>query len=242
MNEDVKLKGIVVKSAPMGDNDRMLTVLTRERGVISISAKGVKSLKNKNSQGVMPLCYSDFVLKEKGDIFSLVAADAVERFYNLRENVVALSYGVYFAQLAAFTVGRNNPCEDEMRLLLNTLYLLTKAPERCTVLCCAFELKICEYAGIAPYMDSCSCGEEGLYFDVCEGECVCSLHKKETARRISPSAKAVCEYVQNSDLKEALLFNTDEKIAKEVSELIEAFLTHQLGRLPKSLEYIKKVI
>ena len=196
MNETVKLKGIVVKTSPLGDNDKMLTLLTREKGVISVSAKGVKSLKNKNAQAAMPLCYSDYVLVKKGDIYSLSSADVIESFYSLRESVEALSYGVYFAQLAAFLVGRDNAGEDEIKLLLNTLYLLGKNPERCKVLCAAFELKLCEYAGIAPYMDSCSCGNEGIYFDTEQGECVCKLHRGEFSRKISENAKAVFEYAQ----------------------------------------------
>ncbi len=242
MSEPLKIKGIVVKTAPLGDNDKMLTVLTREKGVISICARGVKSLKNKNTQGVMPLCYSDFVLNLKGDVYSLMSADIIESFFALRENVEALSYGVYFAQLAAYTVGRDNIATDEMRLLLNTLYLLCKDATRCDVLKCVFELKICEYAGIAPYMESCSCGEDGMYFDTLNGELVCPIHKNEACKKISDGAKRVCQYVQTSDLKGALTFDTPKSIANEVSELVETFMTHQLGRLPKSLEYIKKII
>lgn len=240
--EPVKIKGIVVQSSQMGDNDRMLTLLTQERGVISVSAKGVKSLKNKNSQAAMPLCYSEFVLREKGDIYSLVSADVQESFYALRENVEALSFGVYFAQLAAYIVGRDNAAGEEIRLLLNTLYLLAKNPERMFVLSAAFEVKICEYAGIAPFVESCQCGNEGKYFSVREGECVCALHRDEASRPISDNAKRIIEYVQNSSLKEALTFDVPNESAKEVSDLIEAFLVCQLGRLPKSLDYIKRII
>ncbi len=242
MNETLKIKGIVTGSAQWGDNDKMLTLLTREKGVISVAAKGVKSIKNKNAQGVMPLCYSDFVLTDRGEVFSLVSADVIESFYKLREDISALSYGVYFAQLAAFTVGRNNFAEDEMRLLLNTLYLLCKDASRCDTLKCVFEVKICEYAGFAPYLDSCACGGESMYFDICTGEAVCPLHRTESSKKISQGATAVCQYIQNADLKEALSFDTPREIARELSGIIEAFMTNQLGRLPKSLEYINKII
>lgn len=242
MSEPLKIKGIVVNSAPLGDNGKMLTVLTKERGVISVSAKGVKSLKNKNSQGVMPLCYSDFVLSERGDIFSLTSADIVESFYKLREDVEALSYGVYFAHLAAYSVGRENACEDEVRLLLNSLYFLCKAPERKHILKCAYELKICEYAGIFPYVESCSCGEEGQFFDPETGEAVCREHKGIKAMRLTGEARRVFDYVQNASLKETLTFDIPDSLADEVSGMVEAFLKHQFGRLPKSLDYIKKIV
>ncbi|MBR5536181.1 MAG: DNA repair protein RecO [Clostridia bacterium] len=241
MNEPLKIKGIVVNAANWGDNDKMLTALTKEKGVITIAAKGVKSLKNKNAPSAAPLCYSDFVLKKSGDAYSLVSADVIESFYALREDVINLSYGVYFAQLAAFSVGRDNFAEDEIRLLLNSLYMLCKYPERRDVLKCAFELKLCEYAGFAPYMESCSCGEEGVYFDVSSGEMVCPIHRTEHSRKLSPYAVKVFQYVQNADLKETLTFDVDTSISNEVSLLTEEFLSHQLGRLPKGLEYIKKI-
>lgn len=240
MNEPIKTDGIVVKSSQLGDNGRMLTILTGERGVISVSAKGVKSLKNRNSQAVMPLCYSSFVLNERGDVYSLVSADIKESFYALRENLEALSFAVYFAQLAAYVVGRDNSAYDELRLLLNTLYLLTKRPERVAVLCAAFEVKICEYAGFAPYLEACECGNDGEFFDTRAGEAVCREHRGEYARKMSPAAKTVLRYIQQADLKESLTFDTKKEIAKEVSELIEEFLSFQLGKLPKSLDYIKK--
>ncbi len=242
MIEPWKTDGIVVRCAALGDNGKMLTVLTRERGVISVSAPGVKSLKNKNSQAAMPLCYSSFVLNEKGDIYSLVSADVKENFYALREDMTALAYAVYFADLAAFVVGRDNSAEDEMRLLLNTLYLLCKDSRRSAVLCAAFEIKMCEYAGIAPYVDSCECGNDGVYFDVESGECVCSIHKTPSSMKMSENAKTVLRYVQNADLKEALTFDTKQEIASELSHLTETFMKNQLGRLPKSLDYIKKII
>lgn len=241
MSEPLKIKGIVVNAAQWGDNDKMLTVLTRETGVISVAAKGVKSLRNKNSQAVQPLCYSDFVLSSRGDVYSLVSADIIESFYALREDVVSLAYGVYFAQLAAFTVGRNNAAGDEVRLLLNSLYMLCRDKERSDIIKCAFELKICEYAGFAPYVEGCACGEEGLYFDVVQGETVCSLHRTASCKKISPPARSVFEYVQNADLKEALTFTVDTGVAREVSLLAEEFLSGQLGRLPKGLDYIKKL-
>ena len=241
MSEPLKIQGVVVNAAQWGDNDKMLTVLTREMGVISVAAKGVKSLKNPNAQAVAPLCYSNFVLNRKSDVYSLVSADIIESFYALREDVTALAYGVYFAQLASFCVGRNNLADDEVRLLLNSLYMLCKHPDRCDVLKCAFELKICEYAGFAPYVECCSCGEEGLYFDVMQGEAVCNLHRTPSSKKLSGQVKAVFEYVQNADLKETLTFTVDTSIANEVSSLAEEFLSHQLGRLPKGLEYIKKL-
>ncbi len=242
MDELVKVTGVVVKSNAYNDNDRMLTLLTKEKGVVSVSAKGVKSLKNPSAPATNPLCYSSFVLKQKGDIYSLSSADLTESFYSLREDVVALSYGVYFASLAAFVVGRDTPAEEEVRLLLNSLYVLSKYPKRAKIICAAFELKLCEFAGIAPLIGECTCGEEGDFFDLAQGECCCRLHKSINSRAMDKNTKRVMEYIQEADLKTALMFDTDESIATNVTNLVEEFMRVQLGQLPKSLDYVKSLV
>jgi DNA repair protein RecO (recombination protein O) len=241
MNELIKVRAIVVRSVSYGDNDKMLTVLSPERGVMSVSAKGVKSLKNKNSAAANPLCYSEMILKATGDIYTLSSADVTESFYPLRESVEALSYGIYFAQLAAMCTGEGVSAEEEVRLLLNTLYVLSKYPMRRDVLCAAFELKLCEIVGVAPIVGDCSCGEDGEYFDICEGESVCKECKSQYAVKISSSAKRVMEYILESDVKGALLFDTPKETANEVCRLVESFMRYQFGKLPSSLEYLKKL-
>ncbi len=47
----VKASGVVLKRTKVGDNDAILTVFTDSLGIIKVSAKGIKSLKNKSFAG-----------------------------------------------------------------------------------------------------------------------------------------------------------------------------------------------
>ncbi len=241
MSEPQKIKGIVVRTAALGDNGKMLTVLSKERGVISVAAKGVKSLKNPSAAAANPLCLSDMVVKPRGDIYTLASADVSESFYPLRESVETLSYGIYFANLAAMCVGAENPAPEELSLLLNTLYILSRHPDRARVIRVVFEMRLCETEGIAPSIGQCVCGGEGDYFDISEGECVCALHKTESSVKISRRASSVMSYILESDLKTALSFDTPKEVSGEIADIMERFMRFQLGRMPKSLEYLKSI-
>ena len=80
----VKINAIVVRAKDSGENDRLLTLLSPEMGKLSVSAKGVKSLKHKSRSACMPLAYSSFVLKKiKDGLYSLSSADLIESFSSL---------------------------------------------------------------------------------------------------------------------------------------------------------------
>ena len=49
---DYSVDALVIRELPLGDNDKVLTLLTAENGRFNVIAKGVKSLKNP----IMPAC------------------------------------------------------------------------------------------------------------------------------------------------------------------------------------------
>lgn len=82
MAQPIKVKGIVIRQVNYGDYDKMLTVLTEPLGKISVSARGVRSIKSKNRAATELLCYSEFVLTgPRGEVYNLSQAECIESFY-----------------------------------------------------------------------------------------------------------------------------------------------------------------
>ena len=69
----VRTKGIVIKIANSSENDKILTVLTAERGKIRVFCKGAKKTKSTFLASTEFLSFSDMVLFE-----GKKAADAVK--------------------------------------------------------------------------------------------------------------------------------------------------------------------
>ena len=65
-------KGLVIRETAVGEKDKLLTVLTHDLGIITVSAKGIRSVKNPNIASAQLFCYSNFVLYKKGDYFWLM--------------------------------------------------------------------------------------------------------------------------------------------------------------------------
>ena len=82
-----------------GDEDKLLTILTEDRGVIFAYARGARRFKNRLAPSTGLLCYSSMVLFWNRDRYSLDYADSIEQFFELRQSVEKLALASYFAEV-----------------------------------------------------------------------------------------------------------------------------------------------
>ncbi len=245
MSDDtVKLSAIVIKAVKSGENDKMLTLLSQEEGKVTVLAKGLMSLKHKSKSACAPLCYSSFVLKKvKDGFYTLISAELNESFRTLSEDVVLLSYGAYFASLAEMCVQSGVGANEEVRLLLNTLYVLCKRPDEGALIKAVFEFKIMELCGIVPEFEyECPCGDDGTFFCISDGEVRCVAHKTADSIVVNKAQIQLAKYITESSLKDALFAVCNKEIASSLASVTEPFLQYHLGNLPNSLDYLHSII
>ncbi len=242
--DTVKIKGIVIRSNQSGENDRILTLLSNELGRISVIAKGARSLKHKSQGAISPLCYSNFILKPiKDNLYSLTSAELIEGFHSISEDIELLSYGAYFMSLCEMGVQGGMEADEEVRLLLNTLYVLTKRSESAPLVKVVFELKLAELFGIMPeFSPECPCGEKASHFSISSSETRCSLHKEEESFYISPRLINLAKTILEFSLKDALFIMASNEDAFNLDLIIEPFLRFHLGNLPKSLDFLHNTL
>lgn len=241
---NVKIRGIVIKSNQSGENDRVLSLLSPEMGKLTVIAKGVRSLKHQSRASAAVLSYSSFVLKKiKDGFYSLVSAEVIESFRNLSEDIELLSYGAYFASLCEMCVQHEVPADEEVRLLLNSLYILGKRKNEAYVVKTVFEIKLCELCGIMPEFDKfCPCGEPASSFSISDGEMRCTVHADNNCISLSPSALAFAVYIVQNPLKESLFAQCSFSDCMLLWKAIESFISYHLGTLPKSLTFLHNLV
>ena len=120
----IKTDGIVLREVAYQDSDKLLTVLTREYGKLTVRARGVRSSRSRSKAACQLLAYSEFTLLERGGRYVVTEATAKEMFPELRNDLELLSLASYFAQAADVLSpeGEENP--PFVSLLLNALYVL----------------------------------------------------------------------------------------------------------------------
>lgn len=80
-------KGICLRAVNYKEKDKLLTVATFERGIITVSAKGVRSAKAKLCAGCMPLVFGEFGVTETKSGFVLTGINIEESFRNCATDV-----------------------------------------------------------------------------------------------------------------------------------------------------------
>ena len=124
-----KTEGIVTKTTKYSETSLIVTVITRDYGKISAIANNVRSSKSHMLMGLQLFSFSEIVFYEsrsKTGLYKLNEMSVIESFGNIRTDLEKLAYASYFAEVANSAVSEDNPDEEILRLLLNTLFALDR--------------------------------------------------------------------------------------------------------------------
>lgn len=96
-----KIEGIVLKRRNLGEADRVLTVLSKEFGKISIKAPGVRRIKSRRSAHIELLNHSQFTLYGSSKTFMPIVTEAqtLENFFSIKKNLKKIGYAYYICEL-----------------------------------------------------------------------------------------------------------------------------------------------
>ena len=87
MPSTVVINGLVIKAADYAENDRIITVLSAERGRITVIAKGGRSVRYRFLSSIQLFTYSTFELYERGGLYWLKEALVNAYFPQITESI-----------------------------------------------------------------------------------------------------------------------------------------------------------
>lgn len=76
----IKTQGLIIKEQTIGESDRLVTVLTRDNGVLRAFARRAKNLKDSKSAATQLLCYSRLSVFKGRDKYIIDDAEPIEVF------------------------------------------------------------------------------------------------------------------------------------------------------------------
>ncbi|MDX2244655.1 MAG: DNA repair protein RecO [Leptolyngbyaceae cyanobacterium bins.302] len=167
MSRTYKAIGINLKSMPMGESDRLLTVLTREFGLVQVLAMGARK-HNSSLSGRSGLFVVNHLLIAKGKTLDkLTQAETIESFPKLAQDLKKLTASQYLAELCLCQALSDQPQEQLFDILNQHLKQLERSPSHLILpylTYAIFQLLILE--GVAPQVYRCCLTQAPLLPDV----------------------------------------------------------------------------
>ena len=241
----LRTDGIVIREQMTGEQDRLITILTREKGIIKGFVNGGRNPKNKNVAATGLLCYSDFSIeKTKKDVYVIKEATSKEVFFSLRENIVFLSLAQYFAELTYELAPREESSSEFLSLLLNAVYLITQNKKDMRLIKSATELRMLTLSGYMPSLVACSeCGcyeSENMYFDLNSGELFCEeCNLKNSLQKLTLTTVSAMRHICFSEAQKIFSFTIPKNDLSDLSFVSEIYLKNITNRKYKTLEFYK---
>ncbi len=240
--------GLVIKQRTMDTDDSLLTILTKDLGVVYAYAKGAKRMKSSLLSSTELLCYSHFVLFKNRERYSVNNADLNQVFFGVREDITKLSLATYFAQLSGIVLPVEEPEEEALRLFLNCLHLLEKDKLPQTQLKAIFELRLMTLCGFMPDLVGCAgCGTYEaveMYFLPQSGEVLCGNCKGRAATPVFPLSRSVLQAMRHiiySDFSKLFAFALAPESLEQLSLASERFVKAQVDTPLPTLDFYQSL-
>lgn len=243
----LKTNGIIIKEVNTGEADKIVTIFTRKNGKITGAAKGARRPKSKFAAGTQFLCYSDFVLFKGKEMYSINSIDIIEPFYDIRNDIMRLTYAAHISELVNDVMQENQPSQRTLQLLLNSLYMLTKHDKSPELIARIFEMRFLSILGYAPHVGSCMiCGRESLInvffsFKKCGFICNECLLNDRSSLSISPGTAKTLNHIVHSRLADLFSFNVSKEVLDELGRISRRYLRDRLERDYTKLDFLKNL-
>ncbi len=242
----IKTQGLIIKEQTIGESDRLVTVLTRDNGVLRAFARRAKNLKDSKSAATQLLCYSRLSVFKGRDKYIIDDAEPIEVFFGLRRDIGALSLAQYFCELAYLLVPEETDSEEYLRLVLNSLHFLAKGTRPKRLLQSLTELRMLAIAGYMPDLVACAdCAayeSDVMYFLPDSGVLRCKDCFADTGEpyvALPPGVLTAMRHIVFSDFEKLYAFSLPEPALRLLNAATESYVVRTLHTMPKTLEFYK---
>jgi DNA repair protein RecO (recombination protein O) len=238
-----RAEAIVLRTHKLGEADRIITLLTRERGKIRAVAKGVRRTKSKFGARLEPFSRVDLLVFEGKSLDIITQAESL----NAYGQDLALDYSLWTAgQTMLETADRLTPedsisAEAQYLLLVGALRTLVTGEHASSLVLDAYLLRSLSMAGYSPTLNACViCGVAGTqpFFHVSTGGALCVEHRVPGSVAPRPESFELMQALMSGDWDAA-----DASIAKdrnEVSGIVAAYVQWHLERGLRSLPLVDR--
>lgn len=244
MSDITEVTGIVLSAMPVGEFDRRIVILTKERGKIAAFAKGARRPNSPLTGITRPFVFGTFQVYEGRTSYTIRQANITAYFEEIISDFDAVCYAYYFAELADY-YGRENL---DASVMINLLYAALKALGRKNLskplIRLTYELRIIAINGESPDFFVCQgCGKEkehlvsfskstlGIYCEDCADYAHMSV-------KLEDSTVHALQYITGTPLNRLFSFAVNKNVLMQLMEVITSVKESVIDKKMKSFEML----
>lgn len=232
---DLKVRGITLRATDYKESDRLLTVLTPERGKITVSARGIRKSGARMKGVAAPFCFADIVLAEKAGRYTLTETEVIDSFFPITGDAVKYFAGSVALEFTSVFSQENLEARNYFLLLLDFLKKLAYSSINPKNLLIKFFYDALMDMGYAINFSACGrCGEEikdRVFLSASEGLCSCENCKAKGDREFSFNTYAYLKSASSGAEEES-----DGKSAVNSLKFFAYYIAEAAGVKLKSLD------
>ena len=239
-------EALVIKEMNVGESDRLVTLFTRERGIIKAFASGAKNIKSKKGSATSLLTYGSFTIKQKNESFRIYEATPITMFFGAGSDIEVLALSQYFCELANVFAVDGTQNNELLRLILNSLHFLTKEKRFPSLIKAITELRIAVISGYSPNLIACDgCGkveDDIMYFEIDGGELRCETCEKHgECIAIDRTMLSAMRHIVYCEFSKLYSFEIPEDKAKMLADITGKYITVQTDHRFSTLDFYETI-
>lgn len=205
--------GLILKAEPIGEYDRRVVLLTRERGKISAFARGARKQGSRLLAATAPFSFGEFGLYVGRSSYTLAEASISNYFENLRSDYEGAYYGMYFLEICDYCTRENNDERELLKLLYQSLRALGVSSLPRKLVRYIFEIRTVVINGEFPGLPDASRYQESTCYAVSR--------------------------IVSAPLEKLYTFTVSGRVLEELGGLAEKYRKYSLDTAFKSLEILE---
>lgn len=243
MRDHIEVRGMVIAQSDIGEYDRRVVILTLEKGKISAFARGARRPNNRLVGVTQPMTFGTFYLYAGKNSYTLISADVENYFLELKKDLLNVTYGTYFLEIASYFTRENNDEREILKLLYQSLRVLERGKVPAKLIRCIYEIRILTAFGEGMQVFHCAnCGsaEDLIWFSSIKGGCLCDNCRNYSVDkiRLADGALYTLQFIISTPVEKLFSFLVSKEVLKQLQKISSHFLRQYTREEFKSLEML----
>ena len=215
-SQNYTVTGMVLSAAPVGDYDKLVVLLTRERGKIRAFARGARRPGSALMAAANAFAFGEFQIYEGRTSYTMSQASIQNYFGELMTDFEGACYGQYFLEFADYYTRENADGSDFLKLAYQSLRALLVPSLPRKLVRYIYELKAMTYSGECP-----------------------QTFEQFSDWNLNPSTEYALQYVVAASVEKLYTFLLTEEVFAEFARVVTWLRKHYVEHRFKSLEILE---